>query len=73
MTDLPALMLPCGCSSGPPALPIGLQLYGRAFDASTLYPGGARLRAGHGVAPAAAPAGLIGERKRNRRLLAAVL
>lgn len=37
MTGLPALMLPCGCSSGPPALPIGLQLYGRAFDASTLF------------------------------------
>lgn len=37
MTGLPALMLPCGFSSGPPALPIGLQLYGRAFDASTLF------------------------------------
>jgi Asp-tRNA(Asn)/Glu-tRNA(Gln) amidotransferase A subunit family amidase len=26
MTGLPALMLPCGFSAGPPALPIGLQL-----------------------------------------------
>ncbi len=37
MTGLPALVLPCGFSAGPPALPIGLQLYGRAFDESTLF------------------------------------
>ena len=37
MTGLPALMLPCGFSAGPPALPIGLQLYGRAFDEATLF------------------------------------
>lgn len=37
MTGLPALMLPCGFSAGPPALPIGLQLYGRAFDEFTLF------------------------------------
>ncbi len=37
MTGLPALTLPCGFSSGPPALPIGLQLYGRAFDELTLF------------------------------------
>ncbi len=36
MTGLPALVLPCGFSAGPPALPIGLQLYGRAFDEATL-------------------------------------
>lgn len=32
MTGLPALVLPCGFSAGPPRLPIGLQIYGRAFD-----------------------------------------
>lgn len=32
MTGLPALVLPCGFSSRPPMLPIGLQLYGRAFE-----------------------------------------
>jgi aspartyl-tRNA(Asn)/glutamyl-tRNA(Gln) amidotransferase subunit A len=37
MTGLPALVLPCGFSAGPPALPIGLQLYGRAFDEATLF------------------------------------
>lgn len=37
MTGLPALVLPCGFSSGPPALPIGLQLYGRAFDEASLF------------------------------------
>ncbi|MDP2054446.1 MAG: amidase, partial [Acidobacteriota bacterium] len=36
MTGLPALVLPCGFSAGPPVLPIGLQLYGRAFDEATL-------------------------------------
>jgi aspartyl-tRNA(Asn)/glutamyl-tRNA(Gln) amidotransferase subunit A len=37
MTGLPALVLPCGFSSGPPVLPIGLQLYGRAFDEPALF------------------------------------
>jgi aspartyl-tRNA(Asn)/glutamyl-tRNA(Gln) amidotransferase subunit A len=41
MTGLPALVLPCGFSSGPPALPIGLQIYGRGFDEATV------LRVGH--------------------------
>lgn len=41
MTGLPALVLPCGFSSGPPRLPIGLQIYGRAFDEATV------LRVGH--------------------------
>ena len=36
MTGIPALVLPCGFSSGPPSLPIGLQLYGRLFDEPTL-------------------------------------
>jgi aspartyl-tRNA(Asn)/glutamyl-tRNA(Gln) amidotransferase subunit A len=37
MTGLPALVLPCGFSTGPPALPIGLQLYGRAFDEASIF------------------------------------
>ena len=37
MTGLPALVLPCGFSAGPPALPIGLQLYARAFDEFALF------------------------------------
>jgi aspartyl-tRNA(Asn)/glutamyl-tRNA(Gln) amidotransferase subunit A len=41
MTGLPALVLPCGFSAGPPRLPIGLQVYGRAFDEATV------LRVGH--------------------------
>lgn len=41
MTGLPALVLPCGFSTGTPALPIGLQIYGRAFDEATV------LRVGH--------------------------
>jgi aspartyl-tRNA(Asn)/glutamyl-tRNA(Gln) amidotransferase subunit A len=41
MTGLPALVLPCGFSAGPPRLPIGLQIYGRAFDETTV------LRVGH--------------------------
>ena len=41
MTGIPALVLPCGFSSGAPALPIALQLYGAPFDEATL------LRVGH--------------------------
>ena len=41
MTGMPALVLPCGFSSGQPILPIALQLYGRPFDEVTLF------RAGH--------------------------
>ncbi len=37
MTGLPAMVLPCGFSASPPALPIGLQLFGRAFDESMLF------------------------------------
>ena len=37
MTGLPALSLPCGFSTGAPTLPVGLQLYGKAFDELTLF------------------------------------
>lgn len=36
MTGIPALVLPCGFSSGAPPLPIALQLYGRPFGEATL-------------------------------------
>ena len=36
MTGLPAL-LPCGFPAGLPALPIGTQLHGRAFDEFSLF------------------------------------
>lgn len=41
MTGIPALVVPCGFSSGRPPLPIALQLYGGAFDEATI------LRIGH--------------------------
>ena len=41
MTGVPALVLPCGFSSGEPSLPLSLQLYGRPFDEATV------LRVGH--------------------------
>jgi aspartyl-tRNA(Asn)/glutamyl-tRNA(Gln) amidotransferase subunit A len=37
MTGIPALVLPCGFSSGEPALPISLQLYGRPFEEGMLF------------------------------------
>jgi aspartyl-tRNA(Asn)/glutamyl-tRNA(Gln) amidotransferase subunit A len=37
MTGMPALVLPCGFSSGEPSLPIALQLYGRPFDEAMLF------------------------------------
>jgi len=37
MTGLPALAMPCGFSTGSPTLPIGLLLYGKAFDELTLF------------------------------------
>jgi aspartyl-tRNA(Asn)/glutamyl-tRNA(Gln) amidotransferase subunit A len=37
MTGMPAMVLPCGFSSGDPALPIGLQLYSAPFDEAVLF------------------------------------
>jgi aspartyl-tRNA(Asn)/glutamyl-tRNA(Gln) amidotransferase subunit A len=37
MTGIPALIVPCGFTSGEPKLPIAMQLCGRAFDEATLF------------------------------------
>lgn len=37
VTGIPALCLPCGFTSGPPVLPLGIQFCARAFDESTLF------------------------------------
>jgi aspartyl-tRNA(Asn)/glutamyl-tRNA(Gln) amidotransferase subunit A len=37
MTGLPALVIPCGFTKGPPVLPLTIQFYGRAFDEATIF------------------------------------
>jgi aspartyl-tRNA(Asn)/glutamyl-tRNA(Gln) amidotransferase subunit A len=37
MTGLPAIVVPCGFTSGPPVLPLTIQFYGKPFDESTLF------------------------------------
>jgi aspartyl-tRNA(Asn)/glutamyl-tRNA(Gln) amidotransferase subunit A len=37
MTGLPAIVMPCGFTQGPPALPLTIQFYGRPFDEATLF------------------------------------
>jgi aspartyl-tRNA(Asn)/glutamyl-tRNA(Gln) amidotransferase subunit A len=37
MTGVPAIVLPCGFTAGPPSLPVGIQFYGKAFDEATLF------------------------------------
>jgi aspartyl-tRNA(Asn)/glutamyl-tRNA(Gln) amidotransferase subunit A len=37
MTGIPAIVLPCGFTAGPPSLPVGIQFYGKAFDEATLF------------------------------------
>lgn len=37
LTGIPALVLPCGFTAGPPALPMGLQLWGRPHGEATLF------------------------------------
>jgi aspartyl-tRNA(Asn)/glutamyl-tRNA(Gln) amidotransferase subunit A len=41
VTGIPALVLPCGFTAGPPELPLGIQFCGKHFDEATL------LRIGH--------------------------
>jgi aspartyl-tRNA(Asn)/glutamyl-tRNA(Gln) amidotransferase subunit A len=37
MTGLPAMVVPCGFSAGPPVFPITIMFYGRPFDEATLF------------------------------------
>ena len=37
LTGIPALVLPCGFTAGPPVLPMGLQLWGRPNGEATLF------------------------------------
>jgi Asp-tRNA(Asn)/Glu-tRNA(Gln) amidotransferase A subunit family amidase len=37
MTGLPAIIIPCGFTAGPPSLPLTIQFYGRPFDELTLF------------------------------------
>ncbi len=37
MTGLPAIVVPCGFTAGPPVLPLTIQFYGKPFDESTLF------------------------------------
>ena len=37
MTGLPAIVIPCGFTAGPPSLPLTIQFYGRPFDELTLF------------------------------------
>jgi aspartyl-tRNA(Asn)/glutamyl-tRNA(Gln) amidotransferase subunit A len=37
MTGIPAIVLPCGFTSGPPTLPLGIQFCARPFDEATLF------------------------------------
>jgi aspartyl-tRNA(Asn)/glutamyl-tRNA(Gln) amidotransferase subunit A len=37
MTGIPAIVFPCGFTSGQPSLPLGIQFYSKAFDEATLF------------------------------------
>lgn len=37
VTGMPALVLPCGFTAGPPALPLGIQFCAKPFDEATLF------------------------------------
>jgi len=37
MTGIPAIVQPCGFTTGPPVLPVGIQFYGKPFDEATLF------------------------------------
>jgi aspartyl-tRNA(Asn)/glutamyl-tRNA(Gln) amidotransferase subunit A len=36
ITGLPAIVLPCGFTGGPPTLPMGIQFYAKPFDEARL-------------------------------------
>ncbi len=37
VTGIPAIVLPCGFTQGPPSLPLGIQFCAKPFDESTLF------------------------------------
>jgi aspartyl-tRNA(Asn)/glutamyl-tRNA(Gln) amidotransferase subunit A len=37
VTGIPAMVLPCGFTAGPPSLPLGIQLCAKPFDEATLF------------------------------------
>lgn len=37
VTGIPAIVLPCGFTAGPPVLPLGIQFCARPFDEATLF------------------------------------
>jgi len=37
MTGIPAIVLPCGFTAGPPPLPLGIQFCAKPFDEATLF------------------------------------
>jgi len=37
LTGIPAIVLPCGFSAGPPALPLGIQFCAKPFDEAVLF------------------------------------
>jgi aspartyl-tRNA(Asn)/glutamyl-tRNA(Gln) amidotransferase subunit A len=37
VTGIPAIVLPCGFTGGPPALPLGIQFCAKPFDEATLF------------------------------------
>jgi len=37
LTGIPAIVLPCGFTAGPPALPLGIQFCAKSFDEATLF------------------------------------
>jgi aspartyl-tRNA(Asn)/glutamyl-tRNA(Gln) amidotransferase subunit A len=37
MTGIPAIVLPCGFTAGPPSLPLGIQFCARPFDEAALF------------------------------------
>ena len=37
VANIPAMSVPCGFTSSQPALPIGLQIFGKPFDEATMF------------------------------------
>lgn len=37
MAGIPAIVLPCGFTAGPPSLPLGIQFYAKLFDEAALF------------------------------------